>query len=118
LAPFCVPNQNVIARLGKRWLLGADAVSDEQAQQQDGQKTAERVVRLAIRRRPDEDGGHAEFLGGQCTRGKLCAISPGELQQVLVTVYAAGAVKDRAVFGDVVGISLLTACTFRLRRKT
>ncbi len=43
------------------------------------------------------------------------------LEQVLVTEYAPGATigwhKDRSVFGDVVGISLLAACTFRLRRK-
>ena len=44
-----------------------------------------------------------------------------ELQQVLVTEYAAGAGigwhKDKAVFGQVVGISLLSPGTFRLRRK-
>jgi alkylated DNA repair dioxygenase AlkB len=43
------------------------------------------------------------------------------LQQVLVTEYAPGAAigwhKDRSVFGDVVGVSLLAACTFRFRRK-
>ena len=52
----------------------------------------------------------------------FAAIAPGELQQVLVTEYAPGAGigwhKDRSVFGDVVGISLLSACTFRLRLKT
>jgi alkylated DNA repair dioxygenase AlkB len=40
---------------------------------------------------------------------------------VLVTEYAPGAAigwhKDRSVFGDVVGISLVSPCTFRLRRK-
>jgi alkylated DNA repair dioxygenase AlkB len=48
-------------------------------------------------------------------------ILPETLQQVLVTEYASGAAigwhKDRSVFGDVVGISLLSLCTFRLRRK-
>lgn len=43
------------------------------------------------------------------------------LQQALVTEYGPGAPigwhKDKAVFGAVVGISLLSACTFRLRRK-
>jgi alkylated DNA repair dioxygenase AlkB len=43
------------------------------------------------------------------------------LQQVLVTEYDAGASigwhRDKAVFGDVIGISLLSPCTFRLRRK-
>ena len=43
------------------------------------------------------------------------------LQQVLVTEYQPGAAigwhKDRSVFGDVIGISLLSVCTFRMRRK-
>jgi alkylated DNA repair dioxygenase AlkB len=42
------------------------------------------------------------------------------LQQVLVTEYDAGAAigwhRDKAVFGEVVGVSLLASCTFRLRR--
>jgi alkylated DNA repair dioxygenase AlkB len=46
---------------------------------------------------------------------------PGQLQQVLVTEYDAGASigwhRDKAVFGDVIGISLLSSCRFRLRRK-
>jgi alkylated DNA repair dioxygenase AlkB len=48
-------------------------------------------------------------------------LRPNDLQQVLLTEYQPGAPigwhKDRAVFGDVVGISLLSACTFRFRRK-
>ena len=48
-------------------------------------------------------------------------LQPGDLQQVLLTEYQPGAPigwhKDRSVFGDVVGISLLSACTFRFRRK-
>jgi alkylated DNA repair dioxygenase AlkB len=48
-------------------------------------------------------------------------LGPERLQQALVTEYAPGAPigwhKDKAVFGEVVGISLLSACTFRLRRK-
>jgi len=43
------------------------------------------------------------------------------LQQVLLTQYPAGATigwhKDRPVFQDVVGISLLSSCTFRFRRE-
>jgi alkylated DNA repair dioxygenase AlkB len=43
------------------------------------------------------------------------------LQQVLLTEYRPGAAigwhKDRSVFGDVIGISLLSTCRFRLRRK-
>jgi alkylated DNA repair dioxygenase AlkB len=41
---------------------------------------------------------------------------------VLVTEYAPGAGigwhKDRSFFGDVVGISLRSACTFRLRKRS
>jgi alkylated DNA repair dioxygenase AlkB len=48
-------------------------------------------------------------------------LEPEQLQHVLVTEYSEGAAigwhKDKAVFGDVVGVSLLSACTFRLRRK-
>jgi alkylated DNA repair dioxygenase AlkB len=48
-------------------------------------------------------------------------LHPTDLQQVLLTEYQPDAPigwhKDRSVFGDVVGISLLSACTFRFRRK-
>jgi alkylated DNA repair dioxygenase AlkB len=48
-------------------------------------------------------------------------LKASDLQQVLLTEYRPGATigwhKDRSVFGDVVGISLLSACTFRLRKK-
>lgn len=44
-----------------------------------------------------------------------------ELQHVLLTEYEAGATigwhRDKAVFDDVIGISLLAPCTFRFRRK-
>jgi alkylated DNA repair dioxygenase AlkB len=50
----------------------------------------------------------------------FAGIAPPRLQQVLVTEYAAGAAigwhRDKAVFGEVVGVSLLAPCTFRLRR--
>jgi alkylated DNA repair dioxygenase AlkB len=53
---------------------------------------------------------------------EFAGIPPSELQQVLVTEYDAGASigwhRDKAVFGDVVGISLLSSCRFRLRRKS
>ncbi|MET4721819.1 alkylated DNA repair dioxygenase AlkB [Bradyrhizobium japonicum] len=55
----------------------------------------------------------AEAFGG---------LAPRSFQQVLVTEYAPGSGigwhKDRSVFGDVAGISLLSSCTFRLRRRT
>jgi alkylated DNA repair dioxygenase AlkB len=56
---------------------------------------------------------HAEAFAGNAL---------GSFQQVLVTEYAPGAGigwhKDRSVFGDVVGISLLSPCTFRLRKRS
>jgi alkylated DNA repair dioxygenase AlkB len=52
----------------------------------------------------------------------FAGIAAGSFQQVLVTEYAPGAGigwhRDRSVFGDVAGISLLSSCTFRLRRRT
>src|SRR5215216_7055576 len=55
------------------------------------------------------------------TAASFAHIEPTELQHVLVTEYSAGAAigwhRDKAVFGDVIGISLLAPCRFRLRRK-
>jgi alkylated DNA repair dioxygenase AlkB len=51
----------------------------------------------------------------------FAGIVASDLQHVLVTEYGAGAAigwhRDRREFGDVVGLSLLSPCTFRLRRK-
>lgn len=48
-------------------------------------------------------------------------MEPDALQQVLVTEYASGAGigwhRDKAVFGEVVGVSLLAPCVLRFRRK-
>ena len=48
-------------------------------------------------------------------------IDPSALQHALLIEYAPGAGigwhRDRPVFDDVIGISLLSPCTFRLRRK-
>ena len=90
------------------------------------------------KRRTVSFGWRYDFNGGGLTRDRRHAgipdrgsarvpklspaIAPGSFQQVLVTEYAPGAGigwhKDRSVFGDVVGISLLSPCTFRLRRRT
>ena len=55
------------------------------------------------------------------TAAGFAEMAPVELQHVLVTEYQAGAGigwhKDKAVFGDVIGISLLSSCVFRFRRK-
>jgi alkylated DNA repair dioxygenase AlkB len=52
---------------------------------------------------------------------RFAGIAPASLQQVLVIEYGPGAAigwhRDKSVFGDVIGISLLSACRFRLRRK-
>jgi alkylated DNA repair dioxygenase AlkB len=54
------------------------------------------------------------------TAAAVASIAPERLQQVLVTEYSAGAGigwhRDKAVFGEVIGISLLAPCVFRLRR--
>lgn len=53
---------------------------------------------------------------------KFAGLSPAVLQQVLVTEYSPGAGigwhKDKAVFGQVVGVSLLSSCNLRLRHKS
>ena len=51
----------------------------------------------------------------------FAGFEPGALQHVLVTEYGPGAGigwhRDKKVFGQVVGISLLTPCTLRFRRQ-
>jgi alkylated DNA repair dioxygenase AlkB len=64
-----------------------------------------------------------QFLGMYKARAeRFATTAPGALQQVLITEYGPGAAigwhKDRPVFGDVVGISLLSPCNFRLRLKS
>ena len=52
---------------------------------------------------------------------RFAGMSPDDLQQILVTEYSAGAAigwhRDKGEFGQIVGISLLSPCVFRLRRK-
>ena len=56
------------------------------------------------------------------TAAELFGLQPDQLQQALVTEYDIGAAigwhRDKAVFLDVIGISLLSSCRFRFRRKT
>jgi alkylated DNA repair dioxygenase AlkB len=51
---------------------------------------------------------------------RFADLAPEALQHVLVTEYGPGAAigwhRDKDVFGEVVGLSLLAPCTFRLRR--
>jgi alkylated DNA repair dioxygenase AlkB len=52
---------------------------------------------------------------------EFAGMDPKRLQQVLVIEYGPGASigwhRDKPVFGEVIGISLLSSCRFRLRRK-
>lgn len=52
---------------------------------------------------------------------RFAGLTPEELPHVLITEYSVGAAigwhKDRPVFDDVIGISLLSACRFRFRKK-
>jgi len=60
-------------------------------------------------------------LGLREIAGEFADLDPQALEQVLVTEYAPGAGigwhRDKAVFGQVVGVSLLAPCTLRFRRK-
>ena len=52
---------------------------------------------------------------------EFAEMKPDELQQALVIEYGAGAAigwhRDKPVFGDVIGVSLLSPCRFRFRRR-
>jgi alkylated DNA repair dioxygenase AlkB len=52
---------------------------------------------------------------------EFAGLAPADLQHAMVTEYAPGAGigwhRDKAVFSDVIGISLVSPCTIRLRRK-
>jgi alkylated DNA repair dioxygenase AlkB len=64
----------------------------------------------------------AELLAVRARAAKLAGHAPEELQQVLLNEYQPGAPigwhRDRPIFAEVVGISLLAPCTFRFRRRT
>ncbi|MDP3584279.1 MAG: alpha-ketoglutarate-dependent dioxygenase AlkB [Thiobacillus sp.] len=58
----------------------------------------------------------------RATAAAFAAVAPEALQQILVTEYSPGAGigwhRDKPVYGQVVGISLLAPCVFRFRRAT
>ncbi len=62
-----------------------------------------------------------QLLGLQQKIGGLFGLDPEGFKHALVTEYAPGAGigwhKDRPDFADVIGVSLLAPCNFRLRRK-
>ena len=61
------------------------------------------------------------LLEPRAAAAAFAGLEPGALQHALVTEYGPGAAigwhRDKAVFGEIVGISLLAPCTFRLRRQ-
>jgi alkylated DNA repair dioxygenase AlkB len=71
--------------------------------------------------------GRTETIPGfllpvRCRAAAFAEVAPEDLPHVLVTEYSPGTPigwhRDKAVFADVIGISLLSSCPFRLRRKT
>ena len=63
----------------------------------------------------------AFLLPLRSSAAKFAGLGEDALQHALVTEYAPGAAigwhRDKAVFEEVVGISLVTSCRFRFRRK-
>jgi alkylated DNA repair dioxygenase AlkB len=61
------------------------------------------------------------FLALRERAAAFAGLAAGDLPHALVTEYGPGAAigwhRDKGVFGDVVGISLLSPCVFRLRRR-
>jgi alkylated DNA repair dioxygenase AlkB len=60
------------------------------------------------------------LLALRASAARFAGMQPESLQQALVTEYGPGAAigwhRDKSVFGEVVGVSLLASCVFRLRR--
>ena len=88
------------------------------------------------RRRTVSFGWHYDFSGRQLRKADdipefllplrraaaaFAEVEPEQLQHVLVTEYGPGAGiswhRDKAVFGETVGVSLLSPCMLRMRRK-
>ena len=63
----------------------------------------------------------AELLPVRARAAELAGHAPEDLQQVLLNEYQQGAAigwhRDRPIFAEVVGISLLAPCNFRFRRR-
>jgi alkylated DNA repair dioxygenase AlkB len=68
------------------------------------------------------DDTPTELLPLRARAAELAGHQPEDLQQVLINKYELGAPigwhRDRPVFAEVVGVSLLAPCVFRLRRRT
>ena len=52
---------------------------------------------------------------------EAAGVAPAVIEQAMVTEYSPGAAigwhRDRSIFGEVIGVSLASSCTFRFRRK-
>jgi alkylated DNA repair dioxygenase AlkB len=63
----------------------------------------------------------ASLLPLRETVAASAGLAPDQLPHVLILEYSAGSTigwhRDKATFGDVIGVSLLSPCRFRLRRK-
>ncbi len=89
------------------------------------------------KRRTVSFGWHYDFNGGGLGRAaeipdflrpvralaaRFAGLDPSALEHALLIEYAPGAGigwhRDRPQFGEIIGVSLLSPCTFRLRRKT
>jgi alkylated DNA repair dioxygenase AlkB len=61
------------------------------------------------------------LLQARAKAAAFAGLDPSDLQHALITEYSPGAAigwhKDKAVFSEVVGLSLMSPCTFRFRRK-
>jgi alkylated DNA repair dioxygenase AlkB len=61
------------------------------------------------------------LLPARAKAAAFAGLDPSDLQHALITEYSPGAAigwhKDKAVFSEVVGLSLMSPCTFRFRRK-
>ncbi|WP_055045786.1 alpha-ketoglutarate-dependent dioxygenase AlkB [Devosia sp. A16] len=61
------------------------------------------------------------FVAVRNAAGAALGVTPDRLQQLLVTEYGPGAAigwhKDKAAFGQVIGVSLGAPCTMRLRQR-
>jgi len=92
-----------------------------------GYRGKRRVVWFGWRYDYDERVLHAataipEFLlPVRETAARFAGMRPDDLQHILITEYSPGAGigwhRDKGEFGQIVGLSLLAPCTFRLRRK-
>ena len=67
------------------------------------------------------EGIPAQLFPVRESAARFAGLDADDLQHILVTEYTPGAAigwhRDKHMFGDVIGLSLLSACTFRFRRK-